>query len=208
MATFEDIAKVNEGLEKVDIKGKMYAPVNERVMAFRKLYPEGFIKTEVLSNTGGVCVIQATAGYYDESGAERTLGSGIAYERENSNYINRTSYIENCETSALGRCLGSIGLGVNAEYASANEVISAIDQQEEIERKKKAQQNSTKTTAANDNYATEADVNQIIQLCNKAGISPADLCKICDVTGSKLTKGDYAKMRKYLDSILDGAATE
>ena len=59
------------------------------------------------------------------------LGTGTAYEKENSTFINKTSYIENCETSAVGRALGMIGIGIDTSVASYEEVSNAIKQQEE-----------------------------------------------------------------------------
>jgi hypothetical protein len=46
--------------------------------------------------------------------------------------VNKTSYIENCETSAWGRALGNLGIGIDASIASAEEVITAIAQQNNI----------------------------------------------------------------------------
>ena len=77
-------------------------------------------------------VMKATCGYY-ENGQAVVLGTGMAYEREGSSNINKTSYIENCETSAIGRALGMAGLGINTAVASSEEVQNAIKQQEELQ---------------------------------------------------------------------------
>ena len=53
---YEDLAKVNSEIKTTNIKGKDYAEVNERINAFRKLYPEGFIFTELISCENGVCI--------------------------------------------------------------------------------------------------------------------------------------------------------
>ena len=58
------------------------------------------------------------------------MGTGTAYEKENSSFINKTSYIENCETSAVGRALGMAGFGIDTSVASAEEVANAITQQD------------------------------------------------------------------------------
>lgn len=131
MITYADIQKANGTLVFSPIHGKNYAEVPQRVKAFRILYPQGFIITEMLSNENGVCVIKATAGYYAEDGSPLTLGTGMAYEKEGSSNINRTSYIENCETSAVGRALGFLGLGSETSIASYEEVQNAIKQQED-----------------------------------------------------------------------------
>ena len=58
---WEEIKNANESLNSLDVKGKDYIQVNERVKAFRMVYPEGTIQTEMLSNDNGVCVFKASA---------------------------------------------------------------------------------------------------------------------------------------------------
>lgn len=127
--TFEQISEVNSKINKLPIKGKEYALVNSRVMAFRELYPEGKISTEIITMADGMVVMQAIVS--DQDG--RILSTGLAYEREGSTYINKTSYIENCETSAVGRALGFLGLGVDDSIASAEELVNAVTNQKKDE---------------------------------------------------------------------------
>ena len=94
---FEDIQKANEQLIGTDIKGKTYIDVNQRIKAFRMIYPQGGIETEMLSNENGTCVFKAIV----KDSEKNILGEGTAYEKEGSSFINKTSYIENCETSAV-----------------------------------------------------------------------------------------------------------
>ena len=125
--TFDDIRKANESIRTMDIKGKEYAEVNQRIKAFRMLYPQGFIETQILSIEDGVCVMRAEVGFYDESGTRRVLGTGTAYEKEDSSYINKTSYIENCETSCIGRAIATgCAVGIDTSVASFEEVSNAI----------------------------------------------------------------------------------
>ena len=135
---FEDIKKVNETIMTIDVKGRQYAEVNQRIKAFRMLYPEGFITTNIEKLEDGMCVIKASVGYiqvYVDSKENKMitdkiiLGTGIAYEKENSTFINKTSYIENCETSAVGRALAMCGIGIDTSVASAEEVQNAIANQ-------------------------------------------------------------------------------
>lgn len=124
MITYEDLKKANDIIEeaKVDVKGKKYAMVNDRVKAFRMVCPNGAINTDIISLGDGIVTIKATVS--DEEG--RILGTGTAQEKESSSYINKTSFIENCETSAVGRALGFAGIGVDGSMASAEEVANAI----------------------------------------------------------------------------------
>ena len=122
---FKDIAKANESIRTTAIQGKEYAEVNQRIKAFRMCYPEGFILTEIDSLKDGVCIMTARVGFYD--GPQTViLGEGHAYEKEGSSFINKTSFIENCETSAVGRALGMAGFGIDTSVASAEEVQNAI----------------------------------------------------------------------------------
>lgn len=129
---YEDIQKANDAIKTTNIKGKDYAEVNQRIKAFRMVYPQGVIDTEMLSNENGVCIFKARVGY-PEDGQFCTLGTGTAYEKENSTFINKTSYIENCETSAVGRALGMAGFGIDTSVASAEEVQNAIANQEVVQ---------------------------------------------------------------------------
>jgi hypothetical protein len=127
--SFEQIQKANAQIRTTNIKGKEYAEVNQRIKAFRMCYPEGFIRTQLLSVENGVCIMRAEVGI-----GETILGTGTAYENEKSSYINKTSYIENCETSAVGRALGMAGFGIDTSVASYEEVANAINQQERTKK--------------------------------------------------------------------------
>ena len=129
MATYEDIVKANESIKTTNIKGKEYAEVNQRIKAFRMVYPDGFICSSIKSIENGVCVMSAEVGYFNEDGCRKVIGVGHAYEKESSSYINKTSYIENCETSAVGRALGMAGFGIDTSVCSAEELTNAINNQ-------------------------------------------------------------------------------
>lgn len=122
--TFEELQSVNKALKPMNIKGKEYIPVNERVKAFRMLFPEGSIDTEILKDEDGIVQVKATVntGTYH--------ATGHAEEERNSSNINRTSAVENCETSAIGRALGLLGIGIDTSIASYEEVTNAQLRQE------------------------------------------------------------------------------
>lgn len=126
MIKFEDIKKANESIRTTDIKGKEYAEVNQRIKAFRMVYPNGSITTEIVSLENGVVTMKASV--VNEEGV--LIGSGFAQEKESSSFINKTSFIENCETSAVGRALGMCGFGIDTSVASYEEVQNAINNQE------------------------------------------------------------------------------
>ena len=132
MATFEDIKKANETIATTNIKGKEYAEVNQRIKAFRMVYPEGSIITELVELENGICTMRAIV-----KDGENTLGTGFAQEKESSSYINKTSYIENCETSAVGRALGMCGFGIDTSVCSAEELQNALNNQDKPNKEDK-----------------------------------------------------------------------
>ena len=135
MITAETIKSVNERVKKIEIKGKNYTCVAARISAFRELCPVGTISTEILSLADGVVTMKTTI--TDENG--KILATGMAQEKETSGNINKTSYIENCETSAVGRALGMLGIGSDEQMASAEEVANAINNQGKEQDNNKAE---------------------------------------------------------------------
>ena len=115
-------------LKTVNIKGKEYVEVNTRIAYLRKHYPKASLLSEMLSNDGGVCVFKTSLVIDD-----KVVATGHAYEKEGSTFINKTSYIENCETSSWGRCLANFmptdADGSVRPIASAEEVQNAIENQ-------------------------------------------------------------------------------
>lgn len=112
---------------EVEIRGKVYQTVALRVQKFREKYP-------IESGWGLVCQPPLFDGdsvlirceVIDPAG--KVVGVGTAEENRTASQINRTSAVENCETSAIGRALASCGFG-GTEYATANEMQNAIHQQ-------------------------------------------------------------------------------
>lgn len=170
MCTFEQIQQANASIVTTNIKGKDYAEVNQRIKAFRMVHPNGCIKTEKETPNTGVVIFTA----YVSDGKGQLLATGTAQEKENSTFINKTSYIENCETSAVGRALGMAGFGIDTSVASAEEVANAIENQKP--KKKPAEEVAKDKT----------NENEVIQLATF----------ICDYHKT------HPKFRPYLKGIM------
>lgn len=114
-------------MKTVDIKGKAYVEVNERLIEFRsnQKYKGYSLETDIIQLENGICTMKAII----KNENDRIIATGYAQEKENSSFINKTSYIENCETSAWGRALGNLGIGIDTSIASAEEVLNAIENQ-------------------------------------------------------------------------------
>lgn len=184
MIKFEDLQKANETIATIDVKGKNYAEVNQRIKAFRMLYPAGTIETELLSVENGVCIMKATI----KDDNDHILGIGHAYEKENSTFINKTSYIENCETSAVGRALAMCGIGIDTSVASYEEVANAIENQKP--------KNDKVTEAQKSLIKNNFNIPQVKEYCSSKGITKL----------SQLTKADADALEKMIFEAMEKSA--
>lgn len=180
--TFEELQKVNSQLTATDIKGKKYIPVNERVKAFRMLYPEGQIITEMVRYEDGIVIMKAIIG----DGMGKTLAIDYAKEVEGSSNINRTSAVENCSTSAVGRALGFLGIGIDTSIASYEEV-----------------QNAQMNQEANQ-LATPSEKAGLIASARAKGIEVEELLKMVGFDREKQPEGMTAKQYGKAMNILTG----
>ena len=113
-------------MKTVNIKGKNYVEVNERLKYFREHFKGYSLLSEIVELSEERIVIKARILSPDLI----EVANGLAYELAGSSFINKTSYIENCETSAWGRALANFGIGLDNSVASADEVSQAIELQD------------------------------------------------------------------------------
>ncbi len=111
----------------VKIHGKEYLTVAERIGMLNKEAFNYSLNTELVSWEDSIVIMKATLTISNDDDVQTYTGH--AYERESSSQINKTSALENCETSAIGRALAAAGFG-GTEYASADEVANAVHQQD------------------------------------------------------------------------------
>lgn len=129
----EDILNDINAVDKIDFKGKLYTTVATRIEIFRKHCNFDYgISTEIIkygSKPGETIVMKATIS--DKDGF--VIGTGTAAEIVGEGYINKTSALENCETSCIGRALSSLSLH-GGEYASLNEIEIAEGKEKKINK--------------------------------------------------------------------------
>lgn len=165
--SYKQIEDANKEIETIKIGAKGYAQVNERIKAFRKVYPTGSIKTEIEEIKEDYIRIKATI--LDENG--ELLANGRASETtKGNNKINLTSMVENCETSSIGRALGFAGFGVDTAIASA----------EDMEREK---DRNRRYEIYKDMFIKEEDAKKIVKvsigdLMRKMGVVKASLADV------------------------------
>ena len=113
-------------LKTVNIKGKEYVQVNERLKAFRSMpeFKGWSLTSEVVDLKEDSCTIKAII--TDNDGKIRA--TGFAREVIAKSPINKFAFVENCETSAWGRALGNLGIGIDSSICSAEELITKMSQ--------------------------------------------------------------------------------
>ena len=114
-------------MKSVNIKEKEYITVNERLIYFRSQpqYKGWRISEDVVSLDDKEGLFKVTI--INPDGFEMAVAH--AQEYRDSSYINKTSFVENGFTSALGRALGYLGIGIDTAIASADEVQTAVNNQ-------------------------------------------------------------------------------
>ena len=196
----------NAKIKTTNIKGKQYAEVHERIKHFRgePNYASLGISTEVLEWDKDKEEIIIRASIYDTSSdIGGILASGIAHERrdDKQSFVNKTSYVENAETSAIGRALACMGIGIEDAYASAFEVANAIAQQD---GKKKdhlkvveTPKESAKTDSI-DSIPTHDSSDEIVQ--NLATRMHASACISYEKLQELVNSSDFQEIANELDT--------
>ena len=118
----KDAADKSLATKAVNLKGKKYVLVSDRVIYFNETYPNGAIDTRYTLN-GNTYEFRAVV-TPDISTPERTF-SGHSQATIGDGMVNKTSAMENCETSAVGRALAMMGIGVIDSIASVDEMHKA-----------------------------------------------------------------------------------
>ena len=128
----------------IKIHGKNYVEVKDRILSFRKDHKDWNIQTNVINfePKSGVIIIKASV--LDDTGVIKATGHAHEWQGDKSSMVNETSFVENCETSAIGRALGLLGYGIEDSFASANEVRIAENKKAKLPKQAKPKIDETK----------------------------------------------------------------
>ena len=196
-AAMQEIGKLNES-GVVTRGNKKYTTVAVRVEVFRKYFPDYSINTRVTVDDGKRVIVVAEV---FAPGSDRPISTGIAEEIRGSSNVNKTSAVENGETSAIGRALANLGLH-GGEFASdfENEVAglkdATIDLNEAVERAREEEERK------------EDEVMQDLQQASDRFYVNGEFHKVPDDveaedTGqSKNTKEVEASFQKFQDMMV------
>ena len=116
-------------MKTINIKGKEYVTVNERLKEFRNTFKDYSLTSEIIELGTDFCTIKATV--IDDKGIVRA--TGFAREVVAKSPINKFAFVENCETSAMGRALGNFGIGIDDAVCTADELLMKMSQEQKNE---------------------------------------------------------------------------
>ena len=181
----------NYKFKTTNIRGKKYVEVNERIKFFRQedQYHLWTIATDFPVLDSEVAVCKATIA--DDAG--RVIATGHAHEEKAGSNINKTSFVENCETSAIGRALAMLAIGIDTSIASSNEVEEAIAKQQDLVDNPQVQKLSKKLDAPVENIMDKA-VGYIKSQTDKKKAFTA----ITKKYGDQLTEKQVAGLQKFV----------
>jgi hypothetical protein len=111
-------------MKSINIKGKNYITVSERILEFNKEYPQGSITCNIIEHDfeKGIILMEAVVIPNHEEPNRFFNGFATEWRDDSNSFVNKTSYIENCNTSAVGRALGMLGIGIDTGFASFDEI--------------------------------------------------------------------------------------
>lgn len=184
----------NYKFKTTKIRGNSYVQVHERIKFFRQetQYKNWCISTEfpMLTSEEALCRCTIT----DRDGI--VVAVGHAHETKSSSTVNKTSYVENCETSAVGRALGMLGIGIDDSIASSDEVEMAIAQQQEVSAPAPAPKVEPKAepVVLDSEEIVDAAINHIKGRADKQKVFDRTIKKYGDV----LTEQQIARIKKFV----------
>lgn len=118
-------------MKTINIKGKEYVTVNERLKEFRNNFKDYALITEIIELGTDYATVKASI--FDDKGVLRA--TGFAREVVAKSPINKYAFLENCETSAIGRALGNFGIGIDEAVCTADELIQKLSYEDKTEPK-------------------------------------------------------------------------
>lgn len=143
-----------------------YETVAERLAKFWAKYPNGAILTEMVKYDGDIVIFRAEC-YFDRTDS-RPAGTGYAEERYGTSMVNKSSFVENAESSAVGRCLA------NGSFASHDPALRpSREEMAKVQRQTTSNPGHANTEIrVMSGNASDKQIGYIKGACKRAGIVP------------------------------------
>ena len=182
----------------ITIKGNEYMKVAGRVLEMHAKYPDCVsITSEILDENDSCLTVKSTVVVTDEKGAREFSGHAREYfDFDDRKSVNFAFALENAETSAIGRAIGSAGVGIipGSAFASADEM-------QRIEARTKARESQIPTKTEDEETPIQKIRTELRERREKLNWQPDDIMALAkdDFNVSDWKNLTMAQLRKLID---------
>lgn len=172
-----------------------YATVEERLEKFWADHPNGAVITDIVKHEGDVCIFKALV--FFERGAE-LVATGFAEEIRDASPVNKTSFVENAETSAIGRALAACGYQMKKRPSR--------EEMQKVERRNQVGSAAAKPVVQEDPKALVTDEFRATfeAACNKVGLTPLQVTATAGLDWIDLYNHEKDKLRATFKLMKEG----
>jgi len=150
-----------------------YETVETRLNRFWETYPDGRVETTLMNYDGDTCIVRSVIWKHRDDA--NPTATGYAHEIHTDRGVNATSFVENCETSSLGRCLANMGFATQGKRPSREEM-------QKVERQGGQVASSAQVTISSGAFATPKQQGYIKKLAKDANMDDLNLLEFIQRT--------------------------
>lgn len=150
-----------------------YETVETRLNRFWETYPDGRVETTLMNYDGDTCIVRSVIWKHRDDA--HPTATGYAHEIHTDRGVNATSFVENCETSSLGRCLANMGFATQGKRPSREEM-------QKVERQGGQVAPSAQVHTASGGFATPKQQGYIKKLAKDANMDDLNLLEFIQRT--------------------------
>jgi hypothetical protein len=150
-----------------------YETVETRLNRFWETYPDGRVETTLMNYDGDTCIVRSVIWKHRDDA--HPTATGYAHEIHTDRGVNATSFVENCETSSLGRCLANMGFATQGKRPSREEM-------QKVERQGGQVASSAQVHIPQGAFATPKQLGYIKKLAKDANMDDLNLLEFIQRT--------------------------
>jgi len=150
-----------------------YETVETRLNRFWETYPDGRVETTLMNYDGDTCIVRSVIWKHRDDA--HPTATGYAHEIHTDRGVNATSFVENCETSSLGRCLANMGFATQGKRPSREEM-------QKVERQGGQVASSAQVNVLSGAFATPKQLGYIKKLAKDANMDDLNLLQFIQRT--------------------------
>jgi hypothetical protein len=159
-----------------------YETVEQRLLRYWEQYPDGRIETTLMNYDGESCIVRTVIWKHRDDA--NPTATGYAHEIHSDRGVNMTSFIENCESSSIGRCLANMNFSKQGARPSRQEMekVARLGGNLAPTTDRPAGQPSTQEHVPRGAFATPKQLGYIKKLAKDAGLDDLRLLELIQRT--------------------------